>query len=268
MLFSPTMETRKSKNPELRALLPKNMHITKNGSNYYLENYVYMYNTISGDFLDKSISIRLYDGNSISKVKDELLKRVAVHIKQTITLPGVVLDDLDNTEWFKKVINPLIHKDTIKGISITRRYGGVFIYINHVNVSKHLGLRKQISCSNIFDLENAIGQAVEIIKSVEQPVIPTTILIEDRIYIKNGSNGSPGITCSITINMSSKKQYLSKFTSLNKYSFSEALSIVRTFRDETIKKYNLRPARPLTKVDIFNIEHLKAKYDNLKPEQP
>ena len=267
MLFSPTMETQKSKNPELDALLPKNMRISNRKIKPTMIYVIYMYNTKTGDFLDKSFSKVLNYGDSLSDVADELIKRGDMYIKQTMTSPDIILDDPDKSTWFRKISNPIIHNSIIKGITFKRDIKGIFIYITDKMVARQRGSKKHILCRNVYELEACIEKAIKAINLANQSTeIAKSILIDERIYIKTDSRGVPSIVCNIIVPTPGNIQHFSKSRSLYKYSFDEALKQVREFRDMKIKELNLRPARPLTDVDIFNIQELKAKYDKLKPE--
>ena len=268
MLFSPTMEHIKSKNPELNALLPYNMYIMKNKTKTCLRQYIYMYNIKTGDFLDKSFSKVLKYGDSIPDIVSELTKLNDMYIKNCLLSPDIVLDDPRESTWLKKISNPLMHKKTIIGISFVRSFTCIYVRITNKFITKTLGREINIPCKNIYNLENCINEAIEIINSFEQPKkVSNSILIEDRIYIKTDSLGTNYIICNMTIQVDGKSRGFGKSRSLHKYSFDDALQQAREFRDMKIKELNLRPARPLTDVDIFNIQDLKAKYDKLKPEQ-
>lgn len=267
MLFSPTMEHIKSKNPELNALLPYNMHIMKSKTRTCLKQYIYMHNIKTGDFLDKSFSKVLMDGDSIPDIMSELIKLSDMYIRNCLLSPDIALDDPREFTWLKKISNPLMHKNTIIGISFTRRFTCIYVLITNKFITKTLGRKINIPCKNIYNLENCINEAIEIINSFEQPKkVSKSILIEDRIYIKTDSLGTDYIICNMTIQIDGKSKGFGKSRSLYKYSFDEALKQVREFRDKTLKELNLRPARQLTELDILNIQELKSKYDNLKPE--
>ena len=268
MLFSPTMEYRRTKNLELNKILPKNMYITKKSTYFCIEHKIYAFNNKTGDFLDKLLHIVIKDNESIDETIQKLTIRSAEYINKNFNSPEIVLGKPDDSTWLKKTLNPRVHKKICKGISIERKFGGIMIRINTIQVAKNSGKIKNILCKNVYSLESCIDSAIEIIKSVGTTSISKSILLEDRIYFREARN-IPLISCGISQRIANNK--LLRFDiakSLNKYSVDEALKQVREFRDMKIKELNLRPARPLTELDILNIEKLKSKYDNLKPEQP
>lgn len=258
MIYTDDMEHRKSKNPELAAILGTDTMIVKINGIVYIRTLLCITNILDGSFHDQHVGTKVNVGDSIiHKLREHRIK--CAHTKHSLDLTTFVCSKMSEIKIFSRSENRMVNVIAPKGITLSRAFNAIDIVVNgwkRAASDKHMLFK----CTNINNLAHDIEEASKFI-NIKNTDDRDMRRIEDYVYIRLSQHGVPLMCGSISVPDPVLKLKTKSITrSLKKFSFDEALEMVRNWKHDQFKKYNINPTETSLNVDVTDIKALREEY--------